>query len=706
MAPSFPSRRARRNAEAAAANGEAEQQPQEGAVSADEAGEQPPAESARKRRRRSAETLASVVKESTPGAAMDIIRSCKPFVLADGRHAAILMVTTEALGGLSLKNRDDADKGSIIELIRADHITTLATKSMIAGEGSVPKERFGIIPTKNTLERMEEYRLLVEAQYYWAIVTLDGSMDIEELDGAKAEFRDTMLVQLGVKSIDELITEARSAAPVALFDQSESVVDVEPASTGATVVDDGSYDDEASFAADETPFAPPTVQSAPPAVEQTPTIEDAPVVDDDDDDVEEEESDDDSDDVIEDDGIVVEAEEVRSTIARRFFERDLDLVIDMAPFNAFVDEHFAFEPFEAYEADGDWLTPQLNGVVMEANADLRAHRDRHIAELRESYIELMTEHIKNIDKTLSTSDETRTFGRLTKANQDAHQEDLRRVDSLTAARRNEIMASYNELLEQAAINGANMARQRYNETNRPRLDRQLADLSSTIVKEIDDIKVSRDQAVQMRRRDEAQQRLDLGASMIMSQLIEHRAAQRDDELDIVNDWNNRLAEYIDNYRADGLAVMETNRAFIASNDEIEKKKAQFDAEMDSVKAANAERVAVLSRQLEEGQARFEAELASRELEWTSRLASTEDNAKSANERVVALTNRLEQLRDEYEAEYAPQLASKSAEVAAAQSDAQRVMQAKDQTIKILVGMAALLLIVAVFIGTLIGLSMN
>ncbi|KOX14020.1 hypothetical protein [Nocardiopsis sp. NRRL B-16309] len=127
----------------------------------------------RTKRRKPEEMLASVVRESTVNAAIDLLSRNERFVLPGGNSWAALALPVENIGGLSKKHQKDEAKGSLIELINHDLIQTVTTRQLL------DEEVLGIIPTAQTLERMSEYSILTGATYYWMV--LSPSQDRQEL---------------------------------------------------------------------------------------------------------------------------------------------------------------------------------------------------------------------------------------------------------------------------------------------------------------------------------------------------------------------------------------------------------------------------------------------------------------------------------------------------------------------------------------------
>ena len=127
----------------------------------------------RTKRRKPEEMLASVVRESTVNAAIDLLSRNERFVLPGGNSWAALALPVENIGGLSKKQQKDEAKGSLIELINHDLIQIVTTRQLL------DEEVLGIIPTAQTLERMGEYSMLTGATYYWMV--LSPSQDRQEL---------------------------------------------------------------------------------------------------------------------------------------------------------------------------------------------------------------------------------------------------------------------------------------------------------------------------------------------------------------------------------------------------------------------------------------------------------------------------------------------------------------------------------------------
>lgn len=131
-----------------------------------------------KRRRRAKpkrkdERLSSVLTESEPGAAVDVMRQVEPFTVPGGivpGGAWLMLVLPTAdkeFGGLSKKQNKNEDKGMIVNLIRADDIKAVITPDLLEDDA------MGLIPDAGTLERIDEFSVLREARYFWGVAVVD-----------------------------------------------------------------------------------------------------------------------------------------------------------------------------------------------------------------------------------------------------------------------------------------------------------------------------------------------------------------------------------------------------------------------------------------------------------------------------------------------------------------------------------------------------
>ena len=161
--------------------------------------------------------LSSVLSESTPGPAFTLLRQNGPFVVpGQDAYVILLLPTRGKFGGLSARTRNNEDKGTVINLINADNIHAIVTEDLLTDDV------FGLIPDQETLGRMAEVSLMVNAEYRYGVVCEDltsgGLMvfQVPSVDGklalSKKLFNQTRAVSNGElplsDAVDPLVIEA------------------------------------------------------------------------------------------------------------------------------------------------------------------------------------------------------------------------------------------------------------------------------------------------------------------------------------------------------------------------------------------------------------------------------------------------------------------------------------------------------------------
>lgn len=150
----------------------------------------------RAKARRKDEALSSVLTESEPGAAVDVMRQIERFTLPkevapNGGYVVMVLPTADpSFGGLSRKQNKDKDKGLIINLMQAGDIEIVITPELLDDDA------LGIIPERDTLERMDEFTILRDARFLWGVAVTnqeDGSLTVFTVPGRREEDADGKL---------------------------------------------------------------------------------------------------------------------------------------------------------------------------------------------------------------------------------------------------------------------------------------------------------------------------------------------------------------------------------------------------------------------------------------------------------------------------------------------------------------------------------
>ena len=516
-----------------------------GADAPDENGESQGASSASAqtpRKRRRDELLSSVIKESAIGAAIDLLKQNDPYVLPNGTAWVGLMLSADSIGGLGLKQRNDATKGSIIELITADKIQVVATKAML------DEEFFGIVPNAETLGRMGEYSLLTGAEYFWGVfyASDDGtSLSADAIpntdEGSAATYALATQISDGTKSLRDVLPEVwawfggsiAEEAPVQAAPVPAQVVAAEaavPVGAHATGFGGGSGYDEDPLGGvidevggvdyaeldEDGPSVPEFDEAAFEAQFEGDDTSASLTAGWDDDDAEGE-----AEDasgyfkyVEENRDRVVDEQEVRDTIARRFLSNDLDLVVDLAEFDQTFASHAEAISIEIAEDPSDWLGSQVAQLTRQANAELAHLHRSNVDNLRELFVETMALHVQQtMDKVSTDRPGSQYFELMDGAKKDF--EALRRTaPQEVSAQRKELTARFDAAAESRAAQAAAHARALYQDKNRPKLERDLAEVGQDLDRRHEEQYNHDRQTVLDLRRKDANVLMDIGTNRV------------------------------------------------------------------------------------------------------------------------------------------------------------------------------------------------
>lgn len=663
-------------------------------VSADTEGAQSASEASSQKKRKPATRLSSVVNESATGAAIDLMKQNPAFALPNGASWVGLLLNADDIGGLSQKQKGDATKGSIIELIAADKIQVIATKAML------DEEFLGIIPTPETLDRMDEYGLLTGAPYYWAVFRAedDGqTLLADAIQDVSASYAQAVEVSRGEISLGELlpdvwswasgedqvvpaeelnpetmpVTEVPAEAELALVGTSAGSsgasalgVDVDPLGDafsdedavvvdyGALAADDAVLDlDDAAFEAefegitqafdDEEDSLAPMWQS--------------------DDYVDEEDGNNAGASeesaagylqyIEENRDRVVDEQEVRDTIARRFLSNDLDLVVDLAEFDRTFGTEAAAVSIEIADDPSDWLGSQVAQISRQANAELARLHQANNDELREIFIETMALHVEKTMAVVSPDTPgSQYFALMEGAKKDFEAQRTAAPQEISAQRR-EITARFESAAESRATQAAAHARAMYEDKNRPKLERDLAEAGLEVDRRHEEQYAHDRQTVLEMRRKDANVRMDIGTNRIFESLSERQALQREAERKLLEHWNSELTRFIDENRKDNVARTSTLAEQLARENQVAALKSEHTARLRELRTEFAERERRLDSELIRNREEALSQLSARRNEWNSALELEKERTRAKGALVDQLTEQINALGAHYEEQY-------------------------------------------------------
>jgi hypothetical protein len=665
---------------------------------------------ARQKKRKPNEMLSSVVKESTAGAAVALLKENGPFALPSGRSWVVLGLAVEGIGGLSMKQKNDEAKGSLIELITADEITTVATLDMLESE------TFGIIPSQKSLSRMDEFSLLKNAPYLWVVLTQDAGGKLAAEPVADATYAQALEISEGRTSLAQVLPEVWAWAGGEAADASAQAGATEEASVDEPLVGDGSFvDDDSPFGDlagdDEGPIDygamadeenegfdgaddlsafeaqfegvdpdlgdlddPSPAPAAPAAPEPLPAPR-------------------------EDDRVVDEAE-VRAAIARRFLSSDLDLEVDLETFEVNFASTVAAFPLE--DGSTDWLGRQINQLARQANTELEQLHAKNHNSLRELYVSLMSRHVEQVINEVSPERDGTYYNRLFKAAKEDRDARTRNAPQEVAALRRELNERYEE---EAALRGRQAAEQailRYKEQNRPRHERELSEIGLASERAAEESFANAQQTILDMRRKDAQARVDLGKTKILEVLIERQQEQRAEEEALLQGWSSQMTDVLDAYRKDDIARSEALAEQLSRENQVDALRAEHTTRVRELRREQSETVAQLTRDLAKAREDAVNELAAREQSWQQQFSLEQQRTATATTRVEDLLSQFNQLHSTMDAQYSGQISALRADNAQYGREMDRAARVQKRANTVMVALVVVLALAALAVGFILG----
>ena len=638
------------------------------------------------RRKKHDELLSSVVRETAIPAAVELLRSNARFVFPSGTAWVLLLLTADAIGGLSRRHGRDEAKGSIIELIGSDQIHTVATAEMLESEV------FGIIPTEETLARMEEYSLLTGAEYAWAVVWQkpSGELIIDPVN--EATFAQARAVSAGTTSLEDVVGGQAWAEHSGLVgEDAVDPADAAQADTEPVKVGDEDDGDEVFGSApgdvvadrdDEPVFGD--------VLDDDDEGADAPVFDEDSgvdvgiDDtggvsVDPEHVDgtfdetDDSDGLEggnQEDGYVQDAQgvvsladqgEVREVIARRFLTEDLDLAIRLDEFHATFAIGAPVVQIAIPQGATEWLGDQLAQLSRQANADLAQLRFAHEDELRALYVNLMSAHAEQVIREVATDREGAPYKLLKEAAEAEHHERLSEKEQQIRTRKAGIVQDYEEQAAKLGRQAAMQAEIQYKERNRPKMERAQTDAVAEIERIIENDRTRDLQEILRVRRQHAALKMQTGQTRIFNLLQEHQSRYLSAEEERLGQWKVEIQRIVDDNRKADIAQSETLAEHHRITDEIGDLRRKQKALVESMSTEHADRIRRMEDELARNRQDAVTRMTARDEEWQHNLNLEREKTASQTARVSDLLRQLEKVEDTVTRQYEARLSELTAD---------------------------------------------
>ncbi|WP_433855089.1 hypothetical protein [Streptomyces kronopolitis] len=673
------------------------------------------------RKKKPNELLASVVRETAIPAAVELLRSNTQFVFSSGTAWVMLVLAADEIGGLSKRHGRDEAKGSIIELISSDQIRTVATAEMLE------EEVFGIIPTDETLARMEEYSLLTGATYAWAVVWQKPSGELLVDLGNDATFAQARLVAAGSTSLEEavgekawkehsgLVAEAGATAPVVLGeDEGDAIFDGIPGDGGA----DEGLDDKPLFSdvvdADEGADTPMFDEDAA-GIDDAGTVPVESEPDYDGDEVAGYEGFDETDagygvegDYREagDTVLLADQAQVRDVIARRFLSEELDLDVRLDEFNATFAIGAPVVQIAVPEGSTEWLGDQVAQLNRQANADLMQLRSAHEDELRALYVNLMSAHTEQVIRDVATDRACSRYKLLNDAAQAEHQQRQTEKDEKIRARRAEIAKDYESQASKVAQQAALSAELQYKERNRSKMEREQIDSVAEIERDIEDTHAHNQQEILRVRRSDATLKMQTGQTRIFEVLAERQSEYLAAEEECLNQWKSEIQRIVDDNRKADIAQSEALAEHLRTTDEIGVLRREQQGLLESVRSEHADRIRRMEDELERNRKDAITQMTARDAEWQHNLDLEKEKTNSQVARVTDLLQQLSTVEDSVARRYEVRLAEMQADKESYTNELARASEMQSRSNKILVVMIVTLSLLMGVAGFIVGVVLT
>lgn len=652
------------------------------------------------------EMLASVINESTPSAAVEMLKENTAFALPNGSSWVALGLPSANIGGLSSKQKSDADKGSIIELIKGGQIATVATADMLSDEV------FGIIPTLDTLSRVVEYSLLKKAKYVWITLSLTPSGDLLANPIADTDYETALAVAEGNKSLSQVLPEVWAwaggspvevitpVAPVAVVDESEPELagggtvtpledpydnpfgaEIDYNALEGEAEDEGDLDDGSD--AEVEPEAEDEVQ--PQWVQEQGHEEEGA-----------------DDEPYLDPDRVVNTGEVKDMISRRFLNSDLGLEIDLSTFEANFNTSAPAISFPLEDGATDWLGRQVNQLSRQANTELAQLHFANLDELRELYVSLMSQHIEAVIDHVSPDREGSYYSELMKAAKKGLAERQANAPALVSGLRKELDERYEREATSMGKQAAEQAIVLYRRQNRARHERELAEINANGTAAAEEVFDGEQQIILEYRRKDADGRIDIGTTKILEVLMERQMHNRASEEELLKGWSAQMMAFVDDNRKADVARADALSEKLSRESQVEVVKAEHAARIQELRAEHDAKVAATETEMQRLRSDAVIELTARQASYEHNLSLEKVKTESAEGRVAVLFQQMSTIESTIEKSWEKQVALLEAENRSYAQEQARSAKFFSWSNKTMVGLLIAVFLAALAVGFIFG----
>ena len=576
-------------------------------------------------------TLEELIQPTMVDNELEAVNQANPFMVQgnDGSESlAGLLVHTDAIGGLSKKNKKDEDKGSFINAIASanNELFIWGTEELLQANELV------LIPTEKNVDLLDEYDFLKTFEgkpvlYEVVLIHEDGSIS---RTGSKI-------------TLPEVIQAVQDSNSVAIQDG----IDVEKVDEGLQTVG-ATEDDEVVVALggeseDEIPMEEPPVEEveeeiieevpadAEPEVkpeEKEPEVEETSMT---------EEDTYDEDSFSDEDVVFSNPEDIEDVVGFHIYG-DLGLEVDMnkfyARFGGFTTSTVPLlEPRPEKEDEAlNYTIDQINLEIMSMNEELKHLRASNAVRLREYYPNLMTKGLNQIEDLFSYGTTDGQYALALKQLEESKQARLSTVENECAQQAGEKENAYSKARDAYIESETTRLAREYDSLHRPALEAEKSALYDKKRSEIEANAVTERHALDRKRQSEAQYSARQFEMKVESMVSDQMSEYLEQEHEVLRKGEEKIRQFLlenRQFEADRIKALQEE---LALNNKIEQLTRTHTAEIQRLREDAQARYAGQNQRIMDNESRYEEKLKNRD-ETIVRLNETVDNiiAKSKAE---------------------------------------------------------------------------
>lgn len=576
-------------------------------------------------------TLEELIQPTMVDNELEAVSQANPFMVQgnDGSESlAGLLVHTDAIGGLSKKNKKDEDKGSFINAIASanNELFIWGTEELLQANELV------LIPTEKNVDLLDEYDFLKTFEgkpvlYEVVLIHEDGSIS---RTGSKI-------------TLPEVIQAVQDSNSVAIQDG----IDVEKVDEGLQTV--GATDDDEVVVSldgeseDEIPMEEPPVEEVEEEVTEEVPAEVEPEVkqEETEPEVEEtsmtEEDTYDEDSFSDEDVVFSNPEDIEDVVGFHIYG-DLGLEVDMnkfyARFGGFTTSTVPLlEPRPEKEDEAlNYTIDQINLEIMSMNEELKHLRASNAVRLREYYPNLMTKGLNQIEDLFSYGTTDGQYALALKQLEESKQARLSTVENECAQQAGEKENAYSKARDAYIESETTRLAREYDSLHRPALEAEKLALYDKKRSEIEANAVTERHALDRKRQSEAQYSARQFEMKVESMVSDQMSEYLEQEHEVLRKGEEKIRQFLlenRQFEADRIKALQEE---LALNNKIEQLTRTHTAEIQRLREDAQARYAGQNQRIMDNESRYEEKLKNRD-ETIVRLNETVDNiiAKSKAE---------------------------------------------------------------------------